>query len=65
MLCANPDLVVHRGERSLYCAGSLAKAYEDLGGDVIYYGKPHRPVYDLALAAAGHPSVPWRWATAS
>lgn len=52
MLCANPDLVVHRGERLLYCAGSLAKAYEALGGAVIYYGKPHRPVYDSALAAA-------------
>jgi len=52
MLCANPDLVVHRGERLVYCAGSLAKAYEDMGGPVIYYGKPHRPVYDSALAAA-------------
>jgi HAD superfamily hydrolase (TIGR01459 family) len=52
MLCANPDLVVHRGERLLYCAGSLAKAYEALGGAVIYYGKPHRPIYDSALAAA-------------
>ena len=51
MLCANPDLVVHRGDRLLYCAGSLAKAYEELGGEVIYYGKPHRPVYDSALAA--------------
>ena len=52
MLCANPDLVVHRGERLVYCAGSLAKAYEGMGGAVIYYGKPHRPVYDSALAAA-------------
>jgi HAD superfamily hydrolase (TIGR01459 family) len=53
MLCANPDLVVHRGERLLYCAGSLAKAYEQLGGKVIYYGKPHLPVYESALAALG------------
>jgi HAD superfamily hydrolase (TIGR01459 family) len=52
MVCANPDLVVHRGERLLYCAGSLAKAYEALGGEVVYYGKPHRPIYDSALAAA-------------
>jgi HAD superfamily hydrolase (TIGR01459 family) len=51
MLCANPDLVVHRGERLLYCAGSLAQAYEALGGSVIYYGKPHLPVYESALAA--------------
>ena len=50
MLCANPDLVVHRGDRLVYCAGSLAKAYEELGGRVIYYGKPHLPVYESALA---------------
>ncbi len=52
MLCANPDLVVHRGTKLLYCAGSLAKAYEALGGAAIYYGKPHLPVYASALAAA-------------
>jgi HAD superfamily hydrolase (TIGR01459 family) len=51
MLCANPDLVVHRGPRMVYCAGALAKAYEELGGPVIYYGKPHQPVYEAALAA--------------
>jgi len=50
MLCANPDLVVHRGERLVYCAGALAQAYEALGGAVIYYGKPHLPVYESALA---------------
>ena len=50
MLCANPDLVVHRGERLVYCAGALAQAYEKLGGSVIYYGKPHLPVYESALA---------------
>ena len=58
MLCANPDLVVHRGEKLVYCAGSLAQAYEGMGGDVIYYGKPHLPVYAAALAAAGHPKRP-------
>ena len=52
MLCANPDMVVHRGERLLYCAGALAANYEKLGGEAIYYGKPHRPVYESALAAA-------------
>jgi HAD superfamily hydrolase (TIGR01459 family) len=51
MLCANPDLVVHRGDRLLYCAGALAQAYEAIGGRVIYYGKPHLPVYESALAA--------------
>ena len=48
MLCANPDLVVHRGKRLYWCAGALAKDYAELGGNVIYYGKPHGPVYDMA-----------------
>jgi HAD superfamily hydrolase (TIGR01459 family) len=52
MICANPDLVVHRGTQLCPCAGALAKDYEKLGGTVIYYGKPHRPIYDAALAAA-------------
>lgn len=50
MLCANPDLVVHRGKRLYWCAGALARDYIALGGEVIYYGKPHRPVYDMARA---------------
>jgi HAD superfamily hydrolase (TIGR01459 family) len=58
MLCANPDLVVHRGDRLVTCAGSLAQAYEMLGGKVVYYGKPHMPVYESALtqltALLGH-----------
>ena len=58
MLCANPDLVVHRGTRLVYCAGALARDYEALGGQVIYYGKPHLPVYQAALAAAGNPKRP-------
>jgi HAD superfamily hydrolase (TIGR01459 family) len=48
MLCANPDLIVDLGERRLYCAGALAQAYEAMGGEVLYYGKPHPPIYDLA-----------------
>lgn len=49
MICANPDLVVERGSRIVYCAGSLAAEYERLGGSVIYAGKPYRPIYDLAF----------------
>ena len=49
-LCANPDIVVERGEQLIYCAGALADAYAELGGEVYYAGKPHRPLYDLALA---------------
>jgi HAD superfamily hydrolase (TIGR01459 family) len=52
MICANPDLVVHRGPQLCYCAGALAKEYERLGGAAIYYGKPYGPIYDAALAAA-------------
>ncbi len=51
-ICGNPDLVVHVGEDLLPCAGSLATIYEQLGGSVAWAGKPYRPAYDLALAAA-------------
>lgn len=50
MLCANPDRQVRVGGRLYWCAGALAEIYEDLGGSVIYPGKPHAPIYDLALA---------------
>lgn len=52
MVCANPDLVVERGEQLLYCAGALAEAYERLGGRAVYAGKPHRPIYERAIAEA-------------
>jgi len=50
MICANPDIVVERGDRLVYCAGALADAYAALGGEVYYAGKPHRPLYEMALA---------------
>jgi len=50
MLCANPDVVVERGDKLVYCAGALADAYAEMGGEVYYAGKPYRPLYDLALA---------------
>jgi HAD superfamily hydrolase (TIGR01459 family) len=52
MLCANPDIVVERGEDLIYCAGALADAYADLGGEVLYCGKPHVPIYETALGQA-------------
>jgi HAD superfamily hydrolase (TIGR01459 family) len=59
MLCANPDIKVLRGPRMIWCGGALARDYEALGGKVIYFGKPHRPVYDVALAAAAaHGAAP-------
>jgi HAD superfamily hydrolase (TIGR01459 family) len=48
MICANPDLVVERGHRIVHCAGGIAAAYEQVGGTVLYAGKPHLPAYDLA-----------------
>jgi HAD superfamily hydrolase (TIGR01459 family) len=52
MLCANPDLIVERGTLRLYCAGAIADLYQSMGGEVLYAGKPHRPIYDAALARA-------------
>lgn len=49
-LCANPDVVVERGEQLLYCAGALAKMLEDLGRPVVQVGKPHAPIYRVAMA---------------
>jgi HAD superfamily hydrolase (TIGR01459 family) len=51
MICANPDLVVERGDKLVYCAGALAADYAAIGGEVSYAGKPHLPVYERALAA--------------
>ena len=48
MLCANPDHLVERGHKLVYCAGALAQIYQEDGGKVIYAGKPYRPIYELA-----------------
>ncbi|WP_417243423.1 TIGR01459 family HAD-type hydrolase [Celeribacter sp.] len=48
LLCANPDIVVDRGEEREWCAGALAGLYTEMGGESLYFGKPHPPIYDLA-----------------
>jgi HAD superfamily hydrolase (TIGR01459 family) len=53
LICANPDIVVERGDRLIYCAGAIAELYRELGGEVIFYGKPHRPIYERAMQLAG------------
>ena len=53
LVCANPDIVVERGDRLIYCAGAIAELYLELGGEVIFYGKPHLPIYQRAIALAG------------
>ncbi len=57
LLCANPDIVVDRGDHREWCAGALAGLYTEMGGESLYFGKPHPPIYDLArrrLLADGH-----------
>ena len=48
MICTNPDLIVDRGKKREYCAGSVAKSFEEIKGKVIYFGKPHPLVYNLS-----------------
>ncbi|HYC16365.1 MAG TPA: TIGR01459 family HAD-type hydrolase [Pseudolabrys sp.] len=52
MVCGNPDVVVERGSTLVYCAGAIADLYATMGGEVLYAGKPCRPIYDMALAKA-------------
>ena len=52
MLCGNPDLVVERGDRLVYCAGAIADLYATMGGEVFYAGKPYLPIYEMALKKA-------------
>jgi HAD superfamily hydrolase (TIGR01459 family) len=51
-LCANPDIVVQRGDKLIFCAGAIARLYESLGGAVVYYGKPYPAVFEKALQMA-------------
>jgi HAD superfamily hydrolase (TIGR01459 family) len=64
MLCANPDIVVQRGDKLIYCGGALAQLYESLGGKVLMAGKPYPIIYELSLAkvaeALGRPVDPAR-----
>ena len=49
LICTNPDLTVHRGDKEEYCAGYIAKIFEDLGGKAIYYGKPYKEIYKMCF----------------
>jgi HAD superfamily hydrolase (TIGR01459 family) len=50
MICANPDIMVERGGRIIYCAGAVGRAYEAMGGSVEYAGKPYLPIYNLTFS---------------
>ncbi len=52
LVCANPDIVVEVGDTLVYCAGAIAERYTAIGGSVIQAGKPHSPIYAMALAMA-------------
>ena len=52
MICANPDRVVQRGDRLIYCGGALADLYAGMDGPVLMAGKPYAPIYDLCIAEA-------------
>jgi len=52
LICANPDIVVQRGDKLIYCGGALAQLYESLGGRVTMAGKPYPAIYELSLAKA-------------
>jgi HAD superfamily hydrolase (TIGR01459 family) len=49
LVCTNPDLTVHRGDKEEYCAGYVAKIFEELGGETIYYGKPYKEIYNMCF----------------
>ena len=49
MVCGNPDVVVERGDKLVYCAGALADMYQTMGGEALYAGKPYKPIYEMAL----------------
>ena len=49
LICTNPDLTVHRGEKQEYCAGSIAQIFESLGGIVVYFGKPYKEIYKMCF----------------
>lgn len=50
MICANPDIVVERGDRMIWCSGALARDYGQMGGRTMIAGKPHAPIYRAAMA---------------
>ena len=50
LICTNPDLTVHRGDIEEYCAGTIAKIFESIGGEIVYFGKPYKEVYEMCYS---------------
>ena len=59
MICTNPDLIVDRGNIRELCAGSVAMVFEKMGGEVIYFGKPHAEVYNQSIDNVGKRVLCW------
>jgi HAD superfamily hydrolase (TIGR01459 family) len=53
LVCANPDLIVHRGGIAEICAGAIAEAYQARGGRILIEGKPHPGIYRRVMADFG------------
>lgn len=52
--CTNPDRASPRaGGVTVISPGALAHAHKDAGGDVTFYGKPHRPIFNAVAQALG------------
>ena len=49
MICTNPDLIVDRGNKREFCAGTVAMVFEKMGGKVVYFGKPYPEVYNQSI----------------
>ncbi len=49
LVCTNPDLIVHRGNKEEYCAGLIAQIFTEIGGEVVYFGKPHKEIYKMCF----------------
>tara|TARA_B100000780_G_scaffold36317_1_gene22626 strand:+ start:167 stop:973 length:807 start_codon:yes stop_codon:yes gene_type:complete len=50
LICTNPDLIVHKGEVAEYCAGTVAKLFESIGGEAVYFGKPYKEIYTMCFS---------------
>ena len=47
LLCANPDIIVDRGEKREWCAGALAALYTKMGGESLYFRDPDGHLLEL------------------
>lgn len=50
-VCPNPDQFAHEGKppQPVVRQGSIAKMYEEMGGQVFYIGKPHNKAFATAM----------------